>query len=111
MTDRRLFTVRASDTKSAGYRGPVEPDTVTVWRRHNCRAKHRTTKTFMKCAVPRAAWVHGSGEYATVAWCGTPTVMLHGTLEQAVEAKAWIDSTGCGGRCKRRHQIVRVMAG
>jgi hypothetical protein len=110
MTDRPLFTVRASDVKSSVYRGLVEPDTVTVWRQHNCRAQHRTPKTFMKCAVPRAAWVMGSGEFATVAWCGTPTVELHDTLDQAVKAKALIDSTGCGGRCQRRHQIVRVNA-
>lgn len=106
---RRLLTTRAVDVKSVAYRGPVEPDTVTVWRQHNCRAKHRTPKTFLKCAIPRAAWVMGSGEYASVAWCRTPTVILHRTPEEAVKAKHRIDATGCGGRCQRRHQIIRVV--
>jgi hypothetical protein len=80
-----------------------------TYRRHNCTARHRTTRTFMACAIPRAAWVMGEGEYASIAWCHTPTVILWDTLAEAESAKAMIDSTGCGGRCYRRHEIVRVV--
>jgi hypothetical protein len=50
----------------------------------------------------------GSGEYASIAWCGSPTVILCHTLEEAEQLKAQIDSTACGGRCKGWHEIVRV---
>lgn len=88
---------------------PPRSDAVIVWRRHHCDAKHRSARTFLKCAIPRAAWVNGSGEYASIAWCRVPTVWLFKTPQEAVAAKHQIDSTGCGGGCQRRHQIVRVV--
>ena len=106
MTDahdlRALFASRPVDvTRATPYAGPVNSDRVKVYRRHNCKARHRTAKTFLRCAIPRAAWVHGEGEYATVAWCNQPTVLLCPTFEEAQAAKAGIDSTACGGRCQR----------
>jgi hypothetical protein len=89
---------------------PVE-GRVTVYRQHNCQRRHRTVNTFMKCAIPRAAWVLGDGPYACIAWCRVPTVTLFDTLDDAVKARAWIDATACGGRCQRRHQVVRVEVG
>jgi len=79
-----------------------------TYRLHNCDRQHRSTRTFMECAIPRAAWVIGDGEYACIAWCRVATVILYRTLEAAQAGKAQIDSTGCGGRCQHRHEIVRV---
>jgi hypothetical protein len=63
----------------------------------------------MKCAIPKAAWVAGRGEYALIAWCRVPTVTLWDDLADAEHQKAVIDQTGCGGLCSRRHEIVRVV--
>lgn len=62
----------------------------------------------MRCAIPRAAWVHGEGEYASIAWCDEPTVLLFATLAEAEQARAWIDQYACGSRCVHRHDVVRV---
>lgn len=86
----------------------IHLDSTTVYRRHNCKRRHRTTRTFMKCAIPRAAWVWGDGEYALIAWCGVPTVMLHETLERAEWSEEQIDRYGCGSKCDGKHVIVRV---
>jgi hypothetical protein len=63
----------------------------------------------MRCAIPRAAWVDGIGNFALIAWCDVPTVTLWKELAAAENQKAIIDRTGCGGRCSGRHQIVRVV--
>ena len=79
-----------------------------TYRQHKCTAHHRTERTFLKCAIPRAAWVSGHGQFALIAWCRVPTITLHQQLDDAEESKATIDSTGCGGACKRRHEIIRI---
>jgi hypothetical protein len=79
-----------------------------VYRRHNCTRSHRSARTFMKCAIPKAAWIVGRGDYASIAWCDVPTVELYATQEDAERAKATIDRTGCGGRCQRRHEVVQI---
>lgn len=90
-------------------------DDITYWSQHNCERYHRTTRAFIKCALPRIAWVSGEGEYALLARCGGPSrssVTLHPTLESAREAKASIDRNGCGNQCRGRgrgHRIVRVV--
>jgi hypothetical protein len=58
---------------------------------------------------PRAAWVHGEGPYACLAHCNVLTVLLCDTEEEANKRKADIDDGGCGGRCKRRHDLVRLV--
>jgi hypothetical protein len=63
----------------------------------------------MRCAISRAAWIDGTGDYALIAWCRVPTVTLWGELTAAEQQKAIIDRTGCGGRCSGRHEIVRVV--
>ncbi|WP_280298760.1 hypothetical protein [Nocardia neocaledoniensis] len=83
-------------------------DPTPVYKRHNCEKKHRTARTFMKCAIRRAAWVQGEGPYALIAWCGVPTVMLHPTLEAAEWSEEMIDRYACGSKCNGRHIIVRV---
>ena len=78
-----------------------------TYRRHNCERQHRTYKKFAECAFPRAAWVLGEGPYAIVAWCGTPTVTLWPTAEEALNAMATgIDKTGCGHLCSRKHEVI-----
>jgi hypothetical protein len=58
---------------------------------------------------PRAIWIMGNGEYASVSYCrAQPTVMLFETLAEAERAKKAIDDTACGGRCMRRHEIVQL---
>lgn len=54
-------------------------------------------------------WAVGEGGWASVSYCPPgPTAVLHDTREKAEAAQAAIDRRGCGGRCKRRHQVERV---
>lgn len=56
---------------------------------------------------PRAEWIIGNGEYASVSECDErPTIMLLGSLAEAEIAKRQIDDTGCCGRCTNAHAIV-----
>lgn len=55
---------------------------------------------------PAAEWIIGDGHYASVARCGTVTVMLFATPAEAGRAKALIDRTGCGHACRRDHEIT-----
>ena len=55
---------------------------------------------------PAAEWIIGEGHYASVAHCGTVTVMLFATPAEAGRAKALIDRTGCGHACRRDHEIT-----
>lgn len=82
---------------------------VKVYRRCRCTRKHRTFRTWAVCAYPRAAWVVGEGEFALIAWCSTTTISLWPTLEGAHEALAGLGA--CGGRCVRRHEVVRIVKG
>jgi len=50
----------------------------------------------------------GRGEFALIAWCRVPTITLYLEIEDAVKEKAMIDSTGCGGACSRRHEIIHI---
>lgn len=79
-----------------------------TYRRHRCDRQHRTERTFMECAFPKAAWVVGSGRFAVLAWCQVLTVSLHETEERAHDSCAFIDRTRCGGRCTGRHEVVEV---
>ena len=77
-----------------------------TYREHNCARKHRTYAALAKCMFPRAAWVHGEGSYACLARCNVLTVVLWATEEDANKRKADIDRGGCGGFCKRQHELV-----
>ena len=79
-----------------------------VYRRHNCGRHHRTWTALAHCMFQRAAWIAGNGPFAVIAWCGVTSVTLHpdvGTAEHALEV---VDGTGCGGRCVRHHDLVRL---
>lgn len=90
---------------------------VKTYRRHNCNAKHRTTKAMARCVWPNALWIVGTGAYATVSYCRRPdtrgdqtTVMLHPDAERARAALSLINSDACGGFCQHRHDIVILEA-
>lgn len=88
---------------------PTEPRHFTTWRRHRCEAQHRTTRTWMRCALGRRVeWISGRGRFAVVAYCRVTTVTLWETPDAARHACRVIDATGCGGRCRNRHQLVHV---
>lgn len=82
-----------------------------TYRLHKCDRAHRSERTFMDCAFPRAHWVIGSGSWAVLAWCGGLTVSLHPDRQRAFQAVFFIDGTGCGHACTRRHEVVRVDIG
>lgn len=86
----------------------VQLDPTPIYRRHRCEKRHRTARTFMKCAIRRAAWVQGEGPYALIAWCGVPTVTLYESRELAEFFEEQIDRYACGHLCKGDHIIVRV---
>lgn len=55
---------------------------------------------------PAAEWIIGDGRYASVAYCGTTTVMLFATLAEAERAKTFIDRLACGHACRVEHEIA-----
>lgn len=77
-----------------------------IYSRHRCERKHRTTMTLAKCMFPRAVWINGRGSIALIAWCRQPSITLWEHTADAVGSKEFIDATGCGGGCNRRHEIV-----
>lgn len=88
----------------------TEPRTFVTWRRHRCTSKHRTARTWMRCALGRVEWISGRGRFAVIAYCRSTTVTLWTEPAFARRAVQTIDSTGCGGRCVRRHALVYVEA-
>lgn len=56
----------------------------------------------------KALWISGDGQYALLAACNDEdSVTLWGNIEEAEKQKAFIDETGCGGRCTpKRHSII-----
>ncbi|MEV6898347.1 hypothetical protein [Amycolatopsis sp. NPDC051372] len=85
-----------------------------IYRSHNCSRKHRTWTALAKCMWPKASWVEGDGQFATVSKCphsGSPratTVELHPTLTKAEEALAIINDGACGGMCQKRHELIQL---
>lgn len=77
-----------------------------VYRRHRCASRHRTHRTLAKCMFRRAAWIAGTGPYALIAWCSTPTITLWPTAEAAETQCRSLSRTACGGRCTGRHEVV-----
>ena len=57
---------------------------------------------------PRAPWILGDGPHAVLG-C-KQTVTLHTTADDARSAVEWINRTGCGGGCCRRHRIIDLKA-
>jgi hypothetical protein len=63
---------------------------------------HRLAKRLWK----RAAWIHGDGPIAVIAYCNVTTVTLHSDPEVARHSVDFIDEHGCGGNCYRHHRVV-----
>lgn len=89
------------------------PRRVATWRKHKCDSTHRTTRTWIQCAIGkrRVLWIVGTGDYASISWCGNwdhVTVVLHRAAQDASAAADFIDRIGCGGRCTGSHQVIEV---
>ncbi len=90
--------------------GWLHPTALAVYCR-SCRAGPARSVQHGYVAVarrrwPAAEWIIGDGHYASIACCGTVTVMLFATPAEAERAKALIDRTGCGHACRRDHEIT-----
>jgi hypothetical protein len=74
----------------------------------NGRQEHPTVRAARR-KWPKAIWIIGSGEYASVSLCrpGT-TVMLFETQAEADTAKDFINETGCGGGCRGDHVVIKI---
>ena len=60
-------------------------------------------------ASPKAIWIEGSGQYASVSFCAPgPTVVLCRSYAEANALKHEIDDTGCGAQCTKKHGIFDV---
>lgn len=79
-----------------------------IYRQHRCDRKHRKYNAMAKCIWPRAEWIVGEGPFASVAYCRVTTVELFADEDRAAAAKRMIDSTGCGGMCSKRHEIIEL---
>jgi len=75
-----------------------------------CGREHRSHRALANCLWPRAAWIAGTGRYALLAHCDVLTIQLHRTMRAALDSKAAIDLTACGGACQRSHEIVDLGA-
>ena len=85
-----------------------EAEIMKVYRRHNCTKQHRKYSAAAKCIWPKAK-ILGDGPYASLSKCPPYyTVFLYGTEEEAMNAMAWIDECGCGGRCVRKHEVIKI---
>ena len=68
--------------------------------------QHRTWNTLARCRFPRFAWVAGDGPWASISTCHAGTARLHLTRADALAAKAFIDATRCGHRCRGAHRVL-----
>jgi len=81
---------------------------VNVYRDHHCNRQHRTWTALAHCMFPHAAWIAGDGPFAVIVGCGVTSVTLHADVETAEHVLETVDATGCGGRCVRHHDLVRL---
>ena len=79
-----------------------------IYRNHKCSKHHKSARTFLRCAIPTAAWIHGTGNYALIAWCNMPTISLYQDPADAAQPLAAINGGACGQRCNGRHEIVHI---
>jgi hypothetical protein len=68
----------------------------------------RSHRTAARRRWPNAAWILGSGPFASVARCGVLTVMLHDTEADAIRALKLINGDACGHACYRDHALVNL---
>jgi len=81
---------------------------VKVYRDHRCGRQHRAWPALARCIFRGAGWIAGDGPFAVVSGCGVTSVTLHHDAATAARSLATIDATGCGGRCVRHHDLVRL---
>jgi hypothetical protein len=72
--------------------------------------RHRGYIAAARRRWPAAEWIIGEGQYASVAYCDTTTIMLFRTLAEAQRAQALIDRLACGHACRREHELVDLDA-
>lgn len=95
---------------------------VKKYRRHRCTRKHRTWRTLANCVWSWQVWhdgAAGDGPFASVSLCnmgaGIPryrygaSVVLFEDVKEALAAKAFIDRTGCGGLCRKAHEVIELV--
>ena len=75
----------------------------------SCTRAHGDWHALAGCLFPTAEWIAGEGPFAVLAWCRVLTVTLHPTRADADASREWIDRCGCGGRCHRAHDVVRLI--
>lgn len=73
--------------------------------RHKCRARHRSGRSFAKCAYPRAVVV-GDGWVAVAVRCHLLRLELHETRAEAIERLGFLADAGCSAWCRGRHELM-----
>src|SRR5262249_11523211 len=96
----------------------ANPPPLKVYSRHQCARTHRNYLTLAQCMWPRVeGWIEGKpdGQYGLISRCtsygyGVMSVSLWRDYADAVQRKYWIDVSDCRGTCRRKHEIIRLVA-
>jgi hypothetical protein len=68
-----------------------------------------TYATSARMTWPKAIWIDGSGQYASVSFCNPGlTVVLCRTYAMAKALERQIDETACGGQCTGKRATVSL---
>lgn len=76
-----------------------------VVSRHKCRARHRTGRSFARCAYPRAVVV-GEGWVAVAVRCHLLRLELVASRAEAAQRLEVLAYTGCSAWCRGRHEML-----
>ena len=60
----------------------------------------------LRLLCKRSGWIEGTGRYASLSLCRVPTVERHDHIEDAIQAKRRIDTSACGGGCRKWHAVL-----
>lgn len=61
---------------------------------------------------PNLRWVVGKGHWACLTTCGEgPTVMLFERVDDALDARAFLNGRACCDLCTGKHSVVRLSIG
>src|SRR5438132_827319 len=78
-----------------------------------CGRRHKNWRTIAECCWPRAEWITGFGQWASVSLCPRGvTVQLYATRDEAEAAKRLVDKTRCGSQCwgPPQHRVIDLAA-
>lgn len=89
---------------SRALRTIVGTGVVKVYIRHRCGRTHKTPRTFLRCAMPRAT-IHGDGQYATICRCRYPAIVL---LSQDEDRAIHHLASECDSGCHFFHETVTI---